>query len=154
MPRSPRDGYPRALALAVLAVGSPLLLAAFWLGGPVGTAVAALLVGLLPAALFVLGAGSKLHRLRRRLAFWVLLLALSGGVLAVYGTASTDLAEVWLGGFPLPTALLIYGVGLGLLIATGAFYAAVFDRLGIDREELERLERIASRPADPDEAGE
>lgn len=153
MPRSPRDGFPPALALVVLAVGSPLLLVAFWVGGPVGTAVAALLVGLLPAALFALGAGSKLHRLRRRLVLWLLLLALSGGVLAVYGTASTDLAQVWLAGFPLPTALLIYGVGLGMLIATGAFYAAVFDRLGIDREELDRLERIASPPADRDGGG-
>ncbi len=154
MPRSPRVGFPRSVALTVLAVGSPLLLVAFWVGGPVGTAVAALLVGLLPAALFALGVGSRLRRLRRRLAFWILLLALSGGVLAVYGLASGSWAHVWWAGFPLPTALLIYGVGLGMLIATGVFYALAFDRLGIDRGELERLEGMAADRADRDGARE
>lgn len=135
------------LALVALTGGAPLLLVAFVVGRPWADALAALLVGLLPAALFALGTASKIRRLRRRMVLWLLLSALSGGLLAVYLTASGAGANVWVAGFPLPTALLIYAVGLGLLLATGLFYAAVFDRLGIDRDDLERLERIAAERA-------
>lgn len=145
MPRRARSEPWSVFALVVLSVGAPLLPVAFWWGGRVGTTLAALLVGLLPAALLVLGVGPKARRLRRRVGWWIVPAALSGGVLTVYLTASEGLAEVWILGFPLPTALLIYGVGLGLLIATGWLYAASFDRLGIDQEDLDRLDRIGKR---------
>lgn len=140
----PNSDPSTLLALVALAGGAPLLLLAFLLGGPWGNAAAALLVGLLPAALLALGVASKLRRLRRRLVLWLLLSGLSSGVFVVYLTTSGSPAGWWVGGFPLPTALLIYGVGLGLLLATGLFYAVVFDRLGIDRNDLKRLERIAA----------
>lgn len=129
-----------------------MLLVAFLVGGRWGTPVAALLVGLLPAALFALGVGAKIRRPSRSIVLWSLLLALSGGVLAVYLTASGAASEIWWAGFPLPTALLIYGVGLGSLVATGAFYAATFDRLGIDSEDLERLDRLTGGEAGRDPA--
>lgn len=116
----------RKAALALLAAGSPLLLAAFVLGGRWADWVLAALAAAFPLALAALGGPA------RRLRLWLaaLLLLLEGcllGSLALSGEAGRG---PWFGGLPAATALLVYGAGLAALLLTGLAYAATFSAEG------------------------
>lgn len=128
-------------ALAVLAVSSPLALAALLWRGPAGAAVLAFVTASLPVALMALGAAGRVPD--RRLAW------LFGALLAVLGAASLGVLALsgrGADGSGFPPAAIVQVVGLWLiplpLAALG--YALTFDRAGLRRDDLAALRRLAA----------
>jgi hypothetical protein len=130
-------------ALGLLAAGCPLLLAGFLVPGL--TALAALWVGLLPAALALLGLASRWRGLRGRVPIALTLAAVALGPFAVYLATVRRPPEggAWWLGLPAPTAGLVFGVGLAGLVVTGVLYAWTFRHAGVRDEDLERIARLA-----------
>lgn len=137
----------KRLALTLLAAGSPLLLVALCLGGVWAEWVVLALVTLLPVAITVAAVAEGRGSVALAV-FLALVIALLTGGLAL---AVVLPAEPWIGGFPAPTAVLVYGVGLATLVVVVLAYALTFDRLGIDREDLERLAALGGRREAHDE---
>lgn len=121
----------RRAAFAFLAAAPPLLLAAFFLGGRGADWLTAALVGAFPVALVTFAVSGRGRA--GRLGGWLvaLLVLLEGCLLGALGLTSTTTGAAgsgpWLGGFPAPTALLIYGLGAGALLLSGIAYAATFE---------------------------
>lgn len=131
-------------ALAAVAAASLLLPPALLAGGRVGTfvfaaAVVVLSVGL--AAIATTGPGSSAAG-RRAVAPWLgaFLLALGAGMAAVFALSGST---VRLGGLPAPTAVLLYGLALGVFVLTTCGYLATFATAGVREEDLARLAALA-----------
>jgi hypothetical protein len=142
----------RRIALTLLALAAPVTLLGFLAGGAWGPWAAAVGGAVLPVALIALGAarpagpGGVGALGWGLLALWILLagglaalLLLPDGGPGVFGG---------LGGLPLGTALLIFGLVPGSFALVVTLYAATFDRHGLRPEDLERIRRLRpSRPA-------
>jgi hypothetical protein len=134
-------------ALAVLAVASPLTLAALLLPGAVSDLLLAALTGVLPAALMALGAGSSSGPVsgpmseRWRWLFpglGALLAAAAVSVLALSRAAGEAGAAT---GLPPATVVQIVGLWLLPLPLATLGYALTFDRAGVRPEALDALRR-------------
>ena len=144
---------PHRLALAFLAAASPAVLAAFWLGGPVGEVAFALLGTGFPIALIVLGAARRGRLGPLRLPLLLLTLILEGAVVAML-LARGRLAELpWVGGLPLAAAVQLYGMWLAPLALVALAYALTFESFTLREEDLERLRRAVGRTAPEDGGG-
>jgi hypothetical protein len=113
----------RHAALLVLAIGSPVMLTAFVVGGRWAEWVFVLIAMLFPAALCALGAAG---RGRRSPLPWIL-----GGLVAILeltaiGILLLGARGTWVLGLPPATALMLVGFGLVPLLWTGLGYAVDF----------------------------
>lgn len=133
----------KRLALIVLTLSFPTLLLTFFFDGRPMQVVLCFLVMTLPVALMVLGAsrdgeiGSLFWAL---LALWVVLEA---SILTIFSLASAE-AEIWIGGFPAATAMMLYGIWLTPLGLVALAYAWTFSRSGLSRQDLEQVRRFRS----------
>jgi len=128
-------------ALLFLALSSPLILGAFFLGTAAGEVLFAVLAVAFPVALIVLGAQrrGRLGRLLWPLA--ALLLILEACVLAMLALRGHVLDAPWLGGLPLATAVQVYGLFLLPLLLVSFAYAWTFDGRGLRQDDLDELRR-------------
>jgi hypothetical protein len=133
----------KRLALIVLTLSFPTLLLTFFFEGEPVQAVFCFLVMTLPVALMVLGAsrggeiGSLLGAL---LALW---LVLEASILTIFSLTGSE-AELWVGGFPVATAMMLYGIWLTPLGLVALAYAWTFSRSGLTQQDLERVRRFRS----------
>lgn len=138
-------------ALLFLAVASPAVLATFWVAGPVGEIVFALLATAFPVALIALGAARRGRLGPLRLPLLVLTLILEGSVVAMLAVRGRVLELPWVAGLPLAAAIQLYGMWLAPLALVALAYALTFDGFTLRREDLERLRRsIGSSGGDPE----
>lgn len=137
------------LALLFLALASVALLAAYVIGGGWAVWTAAILAGLFPVALAMLGALRPGGEERRGAAGWrrgpwaalaVLALLLGGGMAAMVATSGRPAGD---GGLPTAGRWLIGALWLGPLVVSVLAYAITFRRSGLGDADLERVRRAA-----------
>jgi hypothetical protein len=133
----------KKLALIVLTLSFLTLLLTFFFEGKPAQAVFCFLVMTLPVALMVLGAsrGGEMGSL-----FWALLalwIVLEASILTIFSLKGAE-AEIWIGGFPAATAIMLYGIWLTPLGLVALAYAWTFSRSGLSRQDLERVRRFRS----------
>ena len=131
----------RRLALAFLAISSPLILLTFIVGTAAGEVLFAFLGMAFPVALIVLG-GHRCGHLGPLL--WplvALLLILEGCVVAMLALRGQILDAPWLGGLPLATAVQVYGLFLLPLLLVALAYAWTFESFGLRQADLDELRR-------------
>ncbi len=129
------------IALAFLAVSSPLILLTFIVGTAAGEVLFAVSAVAFPVALIVLGA----HR-RGSLGplLWplvALVVVLEGCVVAMLAFRGQILDAPWLGGLPLATAVQVYGLFLLPLLLVALAYAWTFESFGLRQADLDELRR-------------
>lgn len=137
----------RRLALAYLALSSPLMLVAFFVGGPAMEVLFAVLAAAFPVALIVLGLGSSPGPLGWVLG--VLVLMLEAAVVAMLAWRGQVDGGPWVLGLPLSTAIQVYGVFLAPLPLVSFAYALTFDRFGLRRDQLDGLRQRFGGPRKP-----
>lgn len=119
----------RSLWLLVLAAASVTLLALFFLGEgmPWAPHLFAALVAAFPVLLILLATAGR-GTSSRALGWWLLGLLglLEAGLLGSLLVSGTSAAEHTFGGFPLPSALFLYGGGLAALLVTGLAHGLTF----------------------------
>jgi hypothetical protein len=126
-------------ALILLALAASAALAAFALGTPVASWLAAFGGATFPVALIALGASrqGRLDGLGLPLgALWVLL---AGGLAAVLALPA---GGPDIGGLPAATALMIFVLVPVPLLGLGLLYAVSFGRHGLRDEDLERMRQM------------
>jgi hypothetical protein len=117
------------------------MLLAFAFGTPAGEVAFALLAVAFPVALIVLGverAGS-VGPLRWPLA--ALLSILVADVVAMLALAGSVETAPWVGGLPLATAVMFYGLFLLPQALVCLAYAWTFERFGLRQDDLDELRR-------------
>lgn len=140
-----RKGVPLAhrLALALLTVGSLLILACLLVDHPAAPAVFVVSVLLFAPALVALGAarGGRIGRLALPLLLFALWLVGCGvAMLLLPGGAGAG----WFG-LPWPTVVMLFGLGFAPLIVVSLVYAWDFRRFGLRETDLRRLRGLARR---------
>lgn len=144
----------RRTALLLLALTAPATLLGFLVEGAWSPWAAAAGGVVLPVALIALGAARPGER--GGALGWgllALLILLAGGLAAILllPDGGPGVFGV-LGGLPLGTTLLIFGLVPGSLALVVTLYAATFDRHGLRPEDLERIRRLRQSP--PETVGE
>ncbi len=132
---------PQRIALAFLALASPVILVILVAGTPAGEWAFALLGAAFPVALITLGVQRRgsLGSLIWPLA--ALLAILEGCFVAMLLLRGSVLTAPWLGGLPLATAIQFYGLFLLPLLLVSFVYAWTFEASGLRREDLDELRR-------------
>ncbi len=131
----------KRLALAFLALSSPLILLTFLFPIPGAELLFAVLAVAFPIALIVLGAEhrGRLGPLLLPLAGLAVFLELCvAGMLVLRGQV---LEGPWLGSLPLATAIQFYGLFLAPLVFVSLAYALTFERFGLRQDDLDELRR-------------
>ncbi|MEM7583911.1 MAG: hypothetical protein AAF560_11060 [Acidobacteriota bacterium] len=133
------------LALAILAISSPLILLTFVVPVPAGEWLFAMLAMVYPVALIALGAqrrGRLGPLLWPLIAMAAILVACCAVMLAYRGRI---LEAPWFGGLPLTTAVQFYGLFLAPVMLVSLAYAWTFDRHGLRQQDLDALRRRFGR---------
>ena len=136
---------PRRAALAFLAFSAPAMLLAFAVGTPAGEVAFTLIAAAFPVALIALGVarGGSLGPLGwPLLALLTILVVDLVAILALRGSVET---APWLGGLPLPAAIMFYGLFLLPQILVCVAYVSTFERVGLSRDDLDALRRRFGR---------
>jgi len=128
-------------ALSFLAVASPLILLSFFVPGPAGPLVFAVLSVAFPVALIVLGAARQGRLGPLLVPVVALLLILEGAVLGMLALRGQVMEAPWLGGLPLAAAIQLYGMWLLPLTLVALAYALTFDSFTLTDEDLSRFRR-------------
>jgi len=130
----------RRSALLFLGLASPAMLVCSSAEGFVAELCFVLLVMAFPAALITLAVArnGKLGPLLAPLA--VLTLMLEGCGVAMLLLRGQVLDGPWFGGFPVGTAIQVYGLWLGPLLLVALAYGLTFDRWELREEDLRRFD--------------
>jgi hypothetical protein len=132
----------KRLALALLALSSPLILLTFLWQHPLSELLFSLLAVLFPVVLIVVGATRRGRLGPTAVPLGCLIVLLVGCVLGMLMLRGQVADGPWFGGLPLAAALQIYGVWLGPLGLVALAYALTFDGFGLRESDLERLRRM------------
>ena len=127
--------------LAFLAISSLLILATFLVGGPLAEGLFSVLAVTFPVALIALGAqreGRLGPLLWPVISLAVILVTCMVAMLMLRGQI---LDRPWFGGWPLATAIQVYGVFLLPLGVVSLAYAWTFESFGLRQDDLDALRR-------------
>jgi hypothetical protein len=130
----------RRLALAFLAVASPVTLVLFTLPGPLAESLFAVLVMAYPVALIVLAVARNGRLGPLAFPLLALLVFFEACVVAMLVLRGQVLTAPWFGGLPLAAAIQLYGLWLAPLFLVALAYAVTFDRYELRQDDLDRLD--------------
>lgn len=132
------ESLAKRLALIILAATSPLLLACWFLSGPVAAGIAALVAVIQPVALMALGVCRKGSLGPLRL---FVPLTLLWYVAVMLSLLVLDGSGITLTGIPVTAILMLAGLWLAPMVFVTIAYTKTFSQFTLTDEDLDRIRR-------------
>ncbi len=135
----------KKLALAYLAIFSPVIIVTFLISNPASEVIFALLAIAFPVALIAVGASKEGSLGPLSMPLFGLFVLLEGCVIAMLLLKGKVLSGPWFLGLPLSASIQLYAAWLTPLVLVSLAYGLTFERFSLKEEDLAKLDKFIKK---------